>query len=108
MRSNVTEARRARLSDLANVPSEPPSVFRRIAHRQPVSKGRSRITCAFRHFCHPSTLTPLTATVSAVQTFKDAVAEREPAKVVPTVSAVLKDGSILEMLHDPEEHQTRF
>jgi hypothetical protein len=43
-----------------------------------------------------------------MQTFKEALDEHTPTKSVPTVSAVFKDGSILELLHDPEAHETRF
>lgn len=43
-----------------------------------------------------------------MQTMKEAVEERKPPKAVPTVSAALKDGSILEMLYDRDARQTRF
>lgn len=43
-----------------------------------------------------------------MQTFKEALDEREPSRDVPTVSAVFKDGAILEMLYDPEAGETRF
>ena len=44
----------------------------------------------------------------SMQSFKEVLDERTPSQVVPTVSSVFKDGSILEMLHDLEAHQTRF
>ena len=43
-----------------------------------------------------------------MQSNGDTLDEWKPTKAVPTVSAVFKDGAILEMLHDPQEHQTRF
>lgn len=43
-----------------------------------------------------------------MQTLKEALEGRTPTQAVPAVSAVFKDGGILEMLHDPEARQTRF
>jgi hypothetical protein len=43
-----------------------------------------------------------------MQPIKEALEERTPPKAVPAVSAAFKDGTILEMLHDAEERQTRF
>ena len=43
-----------------------------------------------------------------MQSIKEAMEERKPPKGVPTVSAVFKDGSILEMLYDRDARQTRF
>jgi len=43
-----------------------------------------------------------------MQTIKEALNQRAPTQAVPTVSMVFKDGSMLEMLHDPEARQTRF
>ena len=40
--------------------------------------------------------------------FKEAYEKRVPPQAVPAVSSVFGDGTILEMLHDPEQHQTRF
>jgi len=47
-------------------------------------------------------------TVIFMQTVKDALDKHEPVKAVPTISAVFKDGGILEMLHDPEVCETSF
>ncbi len=47
-------------------------------------------------------------TLFVMQPIKEALDERIPPKAVPTVSAVFKDGSILEMLHDAEARETRF
>src|SRR5689334_16882805 len=43
-----------------------------------------------------------------MQTLKDVLEGRIPTQAVPTVSAVFKDGGILEMLHDAEAHRTSF
>ena len=43
-----------------------------------------------------------------MQTFKEAVEQRVPTQAVPAVSAVFKDGSILELLYEPERRETRF
>jgi hypothetical protein len=43
-----------------------------------------------------------------MQSMNDALGSREPTKDVPTVSAMFKDGGILEMLHDPEARKTSF
>jgi hypothetical protein len=43
-----------------------------------------------------------------MQTIKEAIEKRKPPKAIPIVSAVFKDGAILEMLHDPEARETRF
>jgi hypothetical protein len=43
-----------------------------------------------------------------MKTLKEALDERTPTQAVPTVSAVFKDGGILEMLHDPEARETHF
>ena len=44
-----------------------------------------------------------------MQPLKDVIAEKEPPRQgIPTVSAVFKDGGILEMVHDPDARKTRF
>jgi hypothetical protein len=43
-----------------------------------------------------------------MQTVKEALNDREPTRDVPTVSAVLKNGSILETLYDSGAGETRF
>lgn len=43
-----------------------------------------------------------------MQTIRESLDERTPTKDVPTVSAVFKDGTILEMLYNADARQTRF
>ena len=43
-----------------------------------------------------------------MQSFKEAYDKRVPPKAVPAVSSVFGDGSILETVYDPEQHETRF
>jgi hypothetical protein len=43
-----------------------------------------------------------------MESFKEAYEKRVPPQAVPAVSSVFADGSILEMVYDPDKHRTQF